>query len=638
MSSPSATFREFADRVRAVADIVEVVGQYVELRRAGANLKGLCPFHQEKTPSFHVHPGKQIYKCFGCGKSGDVVGFVREIERADFRQALEILAGKYSLEIPRFQSKGVEDEQLRLRQGLSETLEESALYYQKRLAHPAHGERARQYLDKRGISPEMREKFRLGVAGEDWAGLVTHLQEKGQTARCLLESGVARERKDGKGYNDYLRGRLIFPIANARGETIGFGGRAFSNEEQPKYLNTAETELFHKGSELYGLAHARDSMTRKEQPAVLVEGYMDVIACHQAGVTSAVASMGTSLTPEQARLIHRYTKQVVFLYDGDEAGIKAIQRGLDVLVSAGLSVRVGILPAGEDPDSYARANGDEALRLVVSGAVPFFDFLLQQASRTYDLTTPEGKVHALEIFEPVLAAIPEELVYDGYVGRLALAMGHEQDALRRYLRKQVRPARRHLERAETPAAPRAEEEEGAEDAGTVLAGMGAATPVEMGLLHILIEHGEVRDLVRQRLDPACIEHPLVRYWVSRILELGSDVYDVWPVLIGLCESPEHELFLQSVVFKSEEPMEDFYSVAEFLISRIIINHQRGRGKRLNLLVQEMFQKADRDGAMKVIEEQMSGLQTRIQEMERARKNTCIRVKHNDHRTKTVQTT
>ena len=386
---------------------------------------------------------------------------------------------------------------------------------------------------------------------------------------------------------------------------------------------------------------------------------MDVVGCHQAGVTNAIASMGTSLTPDQARLIRRYTNHVVFLYDGDEAGVKAIERGLEGAGDGGgLMVRVvGCLAGGEDPDSYAQKNGAEALQRIVKNAMPFFDFLLQQAGRRFDLTSPEGKVHALELFEPVLAAIPEELVYEGYVSRLALAMGHEEDALRRYLKKQVRPKR--AERSEGtertgkglppeskigetqskelfPGTPPAVPGTHGDEEG-ILAGLGMPTPQEMGLLHILIEYGEVRDLVRERLNPEWIEHPLVRYWVTRILEIDSDVTDIWPVLIGLCGSAEQEVFLQSAVFKAEEPLEDYCSVAEYLISRIIINFQRSRGKRLNLLVQEMFQKDDRESALKIIEEQMSNLKTRINEMARAKTNACVRVKHQEYRTKSTPT-
>ena len=636
MNQSVATYREFAQQVRAAADIAEVVQQYVELKRAGANLKGLCPFHQEKTPSFNVHPGKQIFKCFGCGKSGDVLTFVREIERADFRQALEILANKYGLELPRFQAKGPDEEQVRRRQGVAAALEEAAHYYQKRLAHPDHGAHARRYLEGRGINPETIEKFRLGVAGEDWTGLTEYLTQKGFSAQCLRDSGLARERKDGKGLNDYLRGRLIFPIANARGEIIGFGGRAFTPEEQPKYLNTPETELFRKGQELYGLAYARDTLTRQGKGGILVEGYVDVIACHQAGLTNAVASMGTSLTLEQARLLRRYTKEVVFLYDGDEAGVQAILRGLAVLVGAELAVRVGLLPAEEDPDSYARKNGPEALGRVAAEAIPFFDFLLAQARIRGDLSTPEGKLHALELFEPVLSAIGEELLYNDYVTQLALVMGHEERALRQYLKKRARPAIRrdtpppgaagtaHAGAAKTGA-------EGAASAAAALIGAGPPSPLERGLLHILMEHGDARDLVRERLKVEWIEHPLVRYWVGRILDLDRETVEVWSALLALCDTPEHEAFLQSVIFSAGESMDNYLSLAEHLVDRLAADYRRNYGRRLNLMIQETSRQSQAGEMWPIIEEQMSNLRTRTEERQRAVSNPCVRVRpHSAH--------
>ena len=197
MSNSTATYREFAEQVRAAADIVEVIGQHVDLKRAGANMKGLCPFHQEKTPSFNVHPAKQIFKCFGCGKSGDVITFVREIERADYREALELLANRYHIEIPRFKASGPDDEQIKWRQSLGEALEHAAKYYQDRLKHPVHGKFAREYLEKRGMSEEMIAKFRIGIAGEDWSGLSDYLREKGYSARCLLDSGGSTRPKVG---------------------------------------------------------------------------------------------------------------------------------------------------------------------------------------------------------------------------------------------------------------------------------------------------------------------------------------------------------------------------------------------------------------------------------------------------------
>ncbi|HPS01539.1 MAG TPA: DNA primase [Candidatus Sumerlaeota bacterium] len=656
MSEVSSNYREFADRVRTTADIVEVVGQYVELRRAGANLKACCPFHQEKTPSFHVHAAKQIFKCFGCGKSGDVIGFVREIERVDFTEALRILAEKYHLEVPKFRAiTSAEEEQLRWRQTLGEILETASRYYESLLAHPERGAEIREYLRGRGLSEPIIQAFHLGASSPGWEDLAAHLRGKGYSERGLVEVSLVRER-DGGGSYDYLRDRLIFPIQNARGATIAFGGRVLPGREGPKYLNTSETVLFHKGRELYGLYQAREALTRAGQPAVLVEGYMDVIACHQAGVTSAVASMGTSLTPEQAKLIRRYTPRTVFLYDADEAGIKAILRGLEVLLSANLTVSVGLMPAGEDPDSYARQNGAEALRQVVETAIPFFDFLLVQARKRYNLDAPEESVHALELFQPVLEAIQEPMVHDGYIRKLAVALGHEETTLRRYLAQHVRRApgaASHPEPKPQTKAPVTEDGPPelappadlddfdhpdldafpvptAEPQTSVPLGATEPTQREKGLLRILIEHNDARVLARQQLNPHWIENALVRYWTERLLEAHEHVSDTWPLLTQLCQgSPQHEAFLQTVIFSTEGQVgPDYLAVMEHLMALIEADYYLAENKRLNRKIAQLSAEGNKQAILELCERQQQNLRQRQARRTQATKESpALRIQH-----------
>lgn len=620
MSPQTSNYRDFAQQILAAADIAEVVGSYVELKRAGSNLKGLCPFHQEKTPSFNVHPAKQIFKCFGCGKAGNAITFVKEIERVGYQDALRILAEKYRIPLPTFSARPGEEDKLRWHQTLSEVLEHATCYYEQRLAHPEQGARARQYIEKRGLAPAIVKQFRLGVGVDSWDDLANTLRRQGYSERAMLEAGVVMNRKSGSGVFDYLRDRLIFPITNSRGSVIAFGGRLFEGDG-PKYLNTAETALFEKGKELYGLYQARDTLGRSQRPAVLVEGYMDVIACHQAGVTGAVASMGTSLTPDQARLIYRYTApshQAVFLYDADEAGIKAIMRGLEVLLSAGLTVRVGLMPSGEDPDSYARENGAEALQQVVDQAVPFFDFLQVQARQRYALDTPEGRVQALEIFEPVLSAIEANspMVYKGYVQHLAPALDLDETDLVAHLAAHRRrrptqvPARvaapAPIVTAPGPETPPPPPEPNEDDSGIppwadlgesarpqtvgpesdepiTPTPVGATPPTqrEKGLLRILIEHGEARAVARERLQAEWIGNPLVRYWAGRILAIGDEVTDVWPVLMEAChDAPEQEDFLHGIIFGTDEPLdEEYLPVLEHLAALIESDYRLAESRR-----------------------------------------------------------
>lgn len=644
---PNVTsFRDFAEQVRATADIAEVVGQYVELKRAGANLKACCPFHQEKTPSFNVHPGKQIFKCFGCGKAGDVITFVREIERVEFREALEILAQKYGLEVPRFQAQNRDEEEVRWRQTLGEVLEHAARYYQQKLAHPDQGAFARRYLTERGVSGEMVQVFGLGLATEDWEGLARHLRAKGYSNRALVEAGVAHEKKAGEGVYDYLRERLVFPIVNARGHVIAFGGRIFEGDG-PKYLNTPETAFFHKGKELYGLFQAREAMTRANRPAVLVEGYMDVIACHQAGEKSAVASMGTSLTPDQARLIRRHSAEAVFLYDADEAGIKAILRGIEVLVGANLQVRVGNMPEGEDPDSVVRKNGPEALRRVIEEAVPFFDFLIAYAKTRFDLSVPEERVRAVELFESALFAIAEPMVFEGYVTKLAVELGHDERMLRSYLQKRgKRFSRRETVSAGAfPHRRQADAEEASCGAGILpadygatpdgapeeaaLLGAGPPPRAEMGLFRILMDHADARVAARKRLRTEWIAHPLVRYWAQVLLDLEDTVSDAWPALMLRCQDAAQKSFLESAIFHEAEPLDENYlAVMEHLLSRLESDYWRAENSRLNLLVNELYRDGNREGLSKIVDAQYHNLRLRLQGRHRATKeNPCARVKH-----------
>ncbi|MFP4380651.1 MAG: DNA primase [Candidatus Sumerlaeia bacterium] len=667
------SFRDFAQKVRTAADIEDVVSQYVELKPAGARMKACCPFHQEKTPSFYIHPGMQIFKCFGCGMGGDVITFIREIERVDFREALEILAKKYHLEMPRFNARAQDDKQLKWRQVLQDVLKQAADFYRKRLNHQEQGAFARRYLTERGIRPEIAASFQLGVAGDSWDDLSRYLAQKGFSEKALIDAGVSMQRKSGHGVYDYLRERLIFPILNRRGTAIGFGGRIFEGDG-PKYLNSRETELFQKGRELYGLFQARDAMTRDKQPAVLVEGYMDVIGCHQAGVMSAVASLGTGLTPEQANLIHRFTREVVFLYDADEAGTKAIIRGLEILLGAGLEVRVGRMPEGEDPDSLAKKEGPEALQKVIEDAAPFFDFLIDQARKRYDMARPESRFAALELFEPVFSAIDEPLVLAGYITKLAVELGHEEGLLKEHLeqqrqRKLAREARyrENRERRENkpePAAPKAvvqsddwapapppdleEMEEEAEpyypeldtdsspvaspekpdEIGELALLAGPASRREKGLLLLLMTHADARALARENMQVEWIEHPLVRYWTKVVLDNDVNGKELYHQLPEGENGREHRKFIEEVMLDSDETVaENYLAVTESLIDMIGSEFQLSENRRLSQKISELSRQGDMDAVRELLQLQKQNAQERLTKRNRATKeNTCLQVR------------
>jgi DNA primase len=323
------------ERVRAASDIVEVVSQYVSLRKVGRSWKGLCPFHQEKTPSFTVSPERQTFHCFGCGKGGDVFGFVEEAEKVEFVDALRVLAERAGIDLPARRGPAESSE------GLYEVCREAAEFYRRSLLDAATGERARAFLERRGIQPEVQERFGLGYAPAAWDALASRLAGRHGEA-------------------------LLVPLRLANGRAVGFGGRTLGDEE-PKYLNSPETPVYRKGRFLFGLGEAREAL-REGAEGILVEGYFDAIGLAQAGFPAAVAVAGTALTPEQAGLLARYTGRVCLVLDGDAAGEAATQRALGPLIGAGLEVRVGRLPAGEDPDSFVRRQGAEAFRRFAAAA------------------------------------------------------------------------------------------------------------------------------------------------------------------------------------------------------------------------------------------------------------------------------
>jgi DNA primase len=373
----------FTETVRNTADIIRVVSDYVGLKGAGSAFKGLCPFHSEKTPSFSVHREKQIFHCFGCGAGGDVFSFVMLAEKVAFPEAVRIVAEKCGVPIPT--QAGLDDKQFDERKQLFEIYDRAAAYFQQRLSvEEAAG--ARQVLDKRQIQPAYVERFRLGYA--PGTGLMNHLRLQDPVSSGLF---VKNERNE---VYDRFRRRLMFPIWNERGKTIGFGGRALAADAQPKYLNSAESPLYSKSYVLYALHMARDA-AQKQGQLVVVEGYFDCLSLHQAGIENVVASCGTSLTQQQVAIMARYVPEVVMNYDPDAAGQNAMRRSIDLLLAKGLRVRILKLTGGLDPDDYVRKEGGDVYRRLLSAAPYFWQYLMTEAGRQYDLDDPAMKANAV---------------------------------------------------------------------------------------------------------------------------------------------------------------------------------------------------------------------------------------------------
>ncbi|MGE5179728.1 MAG: DNA primase [Bacteroidota bacterium] len=358
---------EVKEQVREASDIVTIIGEKVALRRAGRSWKGLCPFHTERTPSFTVNPDRQVWHCFGCGKGGDVFAWVTETEKVAFPDALRMLAERAGIELPK-QTRGPGDA---ARERLYQANALANDYFRASLASPA-GAEARAYLAGRGFDEASLEAFRVGWAPAAWDGLVTTLG-KLLPAAVIEEAGLALRRGDGSRY-DRFRNRITFPVTEAGGKVAGFGARAIAPADQPKYLNSPETAVYRKGSLLFGLPQARAAIREKKQ-ALIAEGYLDVMRLHACGFSNAVATSGTALTFEQARLLARLEAEAVLVYDGDDAGVRAADRGLEPLMRAGLAVRVLLLPPGEDPDSFLRKESAAAFSALLERAVDAAGFL-----------------------------------------------------------------------------------------------------------------------------------------------------------------------------------------------------------------------------------------------------------------------
>ncbi len=433
MAFPESFITELAER----NDIVDVVSGYVRLsKKSGSNLFGLCPFHSEKTPSFSVSPDKQIYHCFGCGKGGGVINFIMEIENLSFPEAVEFLARRVGMELP----EQADDHESRRRARMLALNRDSARYFHDQLSTPG-AQIAREYIAKRQIRKKMVTAFGLGFAPDGWSGLIDAMHARGYTDYELFDAGLVRRGKSG-GYYDTFRRRLMFPVIDVRGNVIGFSGRVLGDGE-PKYMNSPETLVFNKSRNLFALNLAKKS---KSGYIILSEGNIDVVSLHQAGFDSAVASLGTSLTPEQARIISRYTNEVIIAYDNDGAGIKASQRAIGILEKLDLKVKVLRVNGAKDPDEFIRLKGADAFRNLLEGAENQVDYRLRAVTDKYDLSVDEQKVEFLKEASELVARLPGSVERQVYAMRVASMAGVNADVVagetERRRKKLLRQSRR----------------------------------------------------------------------------------------------------------------------------------------------------------------------------------------------------
>ena len=435
----------FVEEVRRTADIVRYISDHVSLRKTGASWKGLCPFHQEKTPSFNVRSEPPLFHCFGCGEGGDVFKFAMLHERVAFPEAVEMIARRFGVTVPENRFDGGPDR--KAREEMLALLEAATQHFAQTF-WTAPGTRAREYLLGRGFKKETLERIRAGASPDSWDDLLGSLRKK-FAPPLLLQAGLILERQDKSGHYDRFRNRAIFPILNEGGKVVAFGARALDGSE-PKYLNSPETPVYQKGRTLYGLSWAKDAV-RREGRIVLVEGYLDVARAIESGVAEVAATCGTALTTNHARLLRRFTENVVMNFDQDEAGQKASTRSAEALLEESLQVRVVELPAGEDPDSYLKTAGAEAYRQRLTAAPVYMEWLVRRSAVEHEVGTPQGKAAYLNALLPALLRIDSAVERAAWLPLIVASGGLDERAAEQEVRRAVVAKRTSVNVPATPA-------------------------------------------------------------------------------------------------------------------------------------------------------------------------------------------
>ena len=517
---------ELIDRIREANDIVDVISEHVQLKRAGGNFKGLCPFHQEKTPSFNVNPARQIYHCFGCGVGGNAITFLMEYEKIGFVDALRELAHRAGITLPDRRSERIDAED-----DPAVMANQVALAFYRSCLEGDAGTEARNYVRERALGPDVMSTFAIGYAPAGWDNLLKAARRKGVADSALVSAGLVVER-DGGGFYDRFRERIIFPLRSSGNRPVGFGGRSLGDQE-PKYLNSPETRLYRKSYYLYGLSQARQAI-RLSREAILVEGYMDLLSLHQAGFHNVVASAGTALTDEQARTIAKYADKVFIAYDGDKAGISAATRAAETLIQLGLKVRVVAFADGADPDSYVRQAGADALRELLISSQDFIDFYVS-LNPTDD--SDDREKAARDLIETVVG-IEDSLKAELMLEKISTALSLRPPAVARVYERRRAERRLHGRGAQRLRGRAREHATGSvggngrqtvsPDASPGSTGRqdegvggyettGAHYAAQKGLLGLLLAGGEGAERVRSCLEASDLTHPEIRILAERIL-------------------------------------------------------------------------------------------------------------------------
>ena len=546
----------FIDDLKNRADLVRIVEMHVPLKKKGANFWGNCPFHGEKTPSFSVNPAKGFYKCFGCGKGGSAYNFVMEIEGLSFPEAIKRVAEISGVMLP----EPIDDKNYELRKKKKQEqkaiadqvieLNKYALAFWENHLQTNDGKAAREYLEKREISGEIVKKFHIGYAPDSWDALMSHLKEKGADEKLIEASGLVSINEEKKRIYDRFRGRVMFPVLNIDGAPVAFGARILQQGE-PKYLNSPETPAYTKGEHLYGFFQSKDEI-RKKKYAILVEGYLDLIALYQFGVTNCVASLGTALTEQQSKLLGRFAKKVVVNYDGDKAGVKAARRAIEILLADDFEIKILVLPNGQDPDDFLKANGFAAYKKQhEKSATTYLQFVLETAVQERNLAVPKQKAEAIEDVMPVLSAIRNPIQKRDSFDQAMNFFRVDDAILKRDLWKTVKDgARIETETVKQQVA---------------RATAAKMTIAESRLLELLIHDRELREIILPQLEETDYETLATANVFRAVLTLQKTGAEITlESLLALVSEDETASDFVPVLMMSEPPRETGDAIDEVL--------------------------------------------------------------------------
>ena len=588
------------EQIRAASDVVDVIGGYLPLKRAGANFVTLCPFHKEKSPSFNVNPHRQIFHCFGCHKGGDVFTFVQEYESISFIDAVRRLAERAHLPLE-FDNQPGQQQVRHLKDTLWQIHEQITQRWQNALANEASGQIARDYLQKRGVPEEAIKLFRLGYAPEAWDDTVNWAKSKNHPLGIVEQGGLILRKESSDHYYDRFRGRLIFPICDEQGRVVGFSGRILTGDEKTaKYVNSPETPIFIKGKVFYGLDKSKRAILDAGF-AVICEGQLDLIACFMGGVQQVVAPQGTAFTAEHARILKRYVDEVVLCFDSDTAGQTAAVRVLDHLLGSGLSIRVAALPPPHDPDSFIKESGAAAFQQLIAGAAGFFDYYLNRLCATNEINTDRGRLTVLKSMAEAVLKTGNAMLLDTYAQKTAQRLGVSTDAVRTEFRKAPRPKSTGVDPEEQQTATSAPQ---------------APPPErEVWLMRFILAGDEQVDWVAAHLDLDWLESPAVRAIISaRLRAQAEQSWSGVPALLTQFEDQAFHSLITGAV--AEGVLMD--NLAQKIADNVRLLRNSFIDRQLGALIQKLAQPdLTHEEKVQIIQEQSRLRQLKKQPLEAA---------------------